>query len=76
MVAKNSGAFNGALPEGGVYKYTIKPGEKQIVTLSTVIVEGSIAKKKWMNKLNSDTYYLVYWWYPYVKRLEFDVNHG
>ena len=76
MVAKNSGAFNGALTEGGVYKYTIKPGEKQIVTLSTVIVEGSITKKKWMNKLNSDTYYLVYWWYPYVKRLGFDVNHG
>lgn len=46
------------------------------ITLSTVIVEGSIAKKKWMNKLNSDTYYLVYWWYPYVKRLEFEVEHG
>ena len=76
MVAKNSGAFNGVTPEGGVYKYTIKPGEKQIVTLSTVIVEGSLTKKKWMNKLNSDTYYLVYWWYPYVKRLGFDVNHG
>lgn len=76
MVAKNSGAFNGVMLEGAKNKSTIKPGEVQIFTLSTVIVEGTVVKKKWMNKLDSDTYYLVYWWYPYVKRLEFEVEHG
>ena len=75
MVAKNSGAHNGVLCEEGFNKSTIKPGEKQTFTLSTVIAEDSIVKKKWMDKLDSETYYLVYWWYPQVKRLEYEVSH-
>ena len=76
MVARNCGAFNGVMVEDGDNKSVIKPGEKQTFTLSTVLVEDSLVKKKWMNKLDSDTYYFVYWWYPEVKRLEFEVNHG
>ena len=76
MVARNCGAFNGVMVEDGNNKSVIKPGEKQTFTLSTVLVEDSLVKKKWMNKLDSDTYYFVYWWYPEVKRLEFEVNHG
>ena len=76
MVARNCGAFNGVMVEDGDNKSVIKPGEKQTFTLSTVLVEESLVKKKWMNKLDSDTYYFVYWWYPEVKRLEFEVNHG
>ena len=75
MVAKNSGAHNGVMLENAKNKSTIKPGEKQTFTLSTVIAEDSIVKKKWMDKLDSETYYLVYWWYPQVKRLEYEVSH-
>ncbi len=74
MVAKQSGAFNGVLLENGANKSKIQPGEKQVYTMSTIITP-EFFRKKWSDKLDSDTYYLVYYWYPQIKRLEFEVEH-
>ena len=76
MNGEKSGVYNGVLlEEGKKNKSTIQPGETQQFTLSTVVTAPSLIKTKWIDRLDEETFYLVYRWYPSIKRLEFDVSH-
>lgn len=72
MMGEKSGVNNGVLLEGNKKnKSTIAPGEIQQYELSTLILTPSGIQKKWINRLDEETFYLVYNWYPSIKRLEF-----
>ena len=69
-VAQNSGFHNGVSQENRKKNQTIQPGEVQEIELSCTVTEILIGKK-WFQKLEEETYTLVYWWYPVQKELVF-----
>ena len=69
-VAQNSGFHNGVSHENRKKNQTIQPGEVQEIELSCTVTEILIGKK-WFQKLEEETYTLVYWWYPVQKELVF-----
>lgn len=71
MVGGTSGAYNGALEKSGKSVSVIEPGEVQEHTMTASVLAPSIIKKKYISTLKDETFYLVYWWYPSTKRLEF-----
>ena len=74
MMGKKSGINNGVLLENNIKNIaTIESGEIQQYTLSALILTPSLIKKKWFNRLDEETFYLVYNWYPVIKRLEYKV---
>lgn len=70
-VAVKSG-FNNGVSSTGQSKAVIEPNETQERVFSTRIIAGSLIDKKWIDKLDTDTYKLVYWWYPVRKELVFE----
>lgn len=62
-VAQNSGFHNGVSQENRKKNQTIQPGEVQEIELSCTVTEILIGEK-WFQKLEEETYTLVYWWYP------------
>lgn len=76
MYAKNSHLQNGAMLLTGENKVTLKPGESCTCRLVSVAYARSLVKEKWIDKMAEDTYYLVFWWYPVTKQLEFEVVNG
>lgn len=75
MTTEKIGANNGVLlEENKSNKAAINPGEKQSYTLSTLVLARTIVKAKWIDRLDEETFYLVYNWYPVTKKLKFEVS--
>lgn len=74
-VAQKSGFHNGVMQENRKKNQTIQPGEVQEIELTSNITEILIGKK-WFQKLEEETYTLVYWWYPVQKELVFTCEKG